>query len=348
MSHVVAFNANSDLAKVGPMAIVNQEGVAQSTFAFPDESWDLARDRVDWKAGRVVSKIRQFRFGELTLPLGHVVVASGKDIGGGIIADEEGQVRQVIRVRDYYLVAEIDEDCPVDPFGRTFPACLAIMKVSCTTFPEEFFLNVEDLIQFQDKFTSLCFVSNMNFIWGKGFEMDAQLVAVVAGVLGRALKTRSLPSRVMIHAIPAAFFTMATIGSLPSQSQHVSPSINATYICFMLLPIIVMIAIVVYAFSKRESSYPIPSNGWQLMILGHEHEGNLLPKRMNSQEPFPKEISNLCFGVVQSDDRFQVGHLGIIDKTNRPETTASLSKPESYRPEIPLQPASGSWGPSMT
>ena len=78
---------------------------------------------------------------------------------------------------------------------------------------------------------------------------------------------------------------------------------------------------------KRKDVFPVPTNGWHLMILGFEHSGNLLPKRGNSQEPFPPEVPGIKYGILTDDGGGNSGlvHFGILDETQRPGDSGALS-----------------------
>lgn len=102
------------------------------SFEVSPASKRLARDRKDWKEGRVISEVDGIVIGNLTIDFGRVVVASGSEVG---ITDTDEDRRSYNG-----LVAEIDGDCPFRPSGHPSAntSCVAIMVLLCDTFHGEF------------------------------------------------------------------------------------------------------------------------------------------------------------------------------------------------------------------
>jgi hypothetical protein len=90
--------------------------LADSFYVTPEKR--LALDREDWKAGRVYSGIDGIQVGNLTIKLGRVVLASGREsLSDGGLNDD---MIYSGNVRNYVLVGEIPGECPVRATKRRY------------------------------------------------------------------------------------------------------------------------------------------------------------------------------------------------------------------------------------
>jgi len=165
---------------------------------------------------------------------------------------------------------------------------------------------------------SSCELKRLHLVWVRNFEVDEELVAVAAGVLGRV---RPHPwdmdafGSVHINVLLAALFALGSLDQLPSIEEEVSPQVNAVYMFFMIFPVAMAASVLFVAWTKREEKLPIPSNGWELMVLGSGEDA--VPQHDGQNGTFPKLSEDLVYGHSHQ-------HLGIHHTT----TKASLHQGE--------------------
>lgn len=251
-------------------------------FQLSPEQKRLARDRQDWRGGRDVSSaIDGVVIGSLDIRFGAVVLATGpEDLPDYVSFDW-------IRHNYYGLMGEVLGDCPPRPSGfpSTESACFAFMQVNCPTFEEDFqwLPQIDTLLQDSD-----CRLREVTMIWGKGFEADAEMVAVLAGIYGRVQPDAGDPSASRefdFNAIFAAMFAIGSLGTRPTLVETVSPRINAVYIGFMLLPFFLVLILLSVAVAARRARLAIPQTPWELMVFARGEKQ--IPQR-DVQGQFPE------------------------------------------------------------
>jgi hypothetical protein len=314
-----SFNCDSDRPE--PM-------IKFKDFEATPEMKKLALYREDWRTGRLVQDIDGLRIGTLDISLGAMVLATGPEdtptINDYDVYAETGLVWD--RHSIYALVGEIIGQCPPRPSGilSTDNSCFAIITLRCQTFPEDYENPALNALLYENGVidslhsNSNCTLSGAPgtfIVWGEGFKQpDADMIAVIAGMYGRVRPSvwngNALINFVQ-NAIFAALFAISSLETRPSTVEEVSPSINAVYIIFMLLPFVILVGMVIAAAANRRSRLPIPHNPWELMVVGSEEN---VDKRSNKTEMFPEPDRRLVYALSWGEE------LGIMNlsETNSP------------------------------
>jgi len=320
VEHAVIPNpATGAVSTVSPANVtINQGGTFASEITLSLEDQALARDRNDWKKGRAVSNINGIQVGGLSIELDSTVLATG---GFGLLYPS----------RHYFLVSTVRGDCPPLPSGRTIEG-----EVECLVFTELHLFPVSLVEDYENLITSdfadpsgpaaLAFAENAepqvprtfklytaHIVWGQNFAVDDDLLAVVSAVLTRSQVSswneQSEVRDVIQNSVLAAMFAHATVDELPSLQSQVSPQVNLVFIVFLILPVIVTAVIFLTTF-RNPNKLPIPTEGWQLMVLGREEAS--IPKRKEGQQTFPMMSKEFEFAIRKDTSTRQISErLGI-------------------------------------
>lgn len=305
--------------------LTRQSGSKFQDFEMTPEMKKLAVYREDWRTGRVVQGlIDGLQIGTLDISLGTVVLATGPEDTPVVTID--GSCTLWDRYSVYALVGEVIGQCPPRPSGipETDNSCFAIITLRCQTFPEDFenpalaaVLNQNGVIVSSN---SDCTLSQSYIVWGEGFEQpDPDMIAVIAGMYGRVRPSQwngNAEGNFMRNAILAALFAVSSLENRPITVEEVSPSINAVYIIFMLLPFFIVVGMVIAAAANCRSRLSIPLNPWELMVVGSEEDK--VDKRSNKTEMFPKPDRQLVYALRGGQE------LGIVN-LSEPISPASSS-----------------------
>uniref|UniRef100_A0A7S2EK41 Uncharacterized protein n=1 Tax=Ditylum brightwellii TaxID=49249 RepID=A0A7S2EK41_9STRA len=274
-------------------------------FFIPQVARKLARDREDWKEGRTISGINAIvHNGVSSVKLGKIVFSNaGAFVGPSITSDSlQGNSDE------YMFVAEIEDECPQPPgvwySGRR--ECLAIIDAVCEPFPEDTLIVPIDFAQsslgMTFPSTNRCRVWKVHYLWGNGFGLPIEytFLAAVAGVIARnnLLMSNLFQDTLIINAIPAAMFLLASLSMDLSQKEEVRPSVGYLWLFFILLPLVLGGIIFFFSCIFKSRSLPIPQNQWEFMIVGKEDEMLVIPKRDSKTDRFPKPEEHLRYGIV--------------------------------------------------
>lgn len=195
-------------------------------FTATPEMKILARDRENWKEGRMVVGITRLRYGSLEIQLGTVVIGAGEESQALPIDGPDGSVSWLRRNRHVLIANTADGWCPARPSGGSMQDvnCWILVELECDAFAEDFeSLGDTDLIDPED---SQCEIQVAYFIWGRGFTIDDDLLAVMAGIHGRirpTLFSGKGQSRFRMNAAQAALFAMGSLSERPSNEDRVCP-----------------------------------------------------------------------------------------------------------------------------
>jgi len=166
-----------------------------------------------------------------------------------------------------------------------------------------------------------------NIVWGRNLGgTDDDFVAVVSAVLTRArlnpFDSTQLRT-VLQNSALASLFALSTTGESPSIQSEVNPQINLIFVVFMLVPMIA--TLVIFLGTRRRPKLPVPTDGWQLMVLGREED--VVPTRHGSESEFPDAVSKNYEFAIRNDSsrRTMDERLGIFQ---------SESKEPNARPEV--------------
>ena len=274
------------------------------------KSKQLARDRLDWREGRVFYDVEGISIGNLEIDFGTIVLASGT---AGLSTLEE------VSPRNYYgLVAEIVGGCPPRPSTLTTKdtQCMALVTLLCDLFPEDIAPIVHPVHYPQDT-SSTCNLWALQVVWGRNFVVDSQLVAVVGGIYGvvqPSLTDRS--HRIFArYGILASLFALGTVEERFNVEQVVQATVNSVYVVFMLLPIAISIAIIGLTYGTRQRTLPVPESTWELMVMAKE--SSLIPERQDKSLTFPPPDKELSLRVTRNEEGSLI--LGIVRKPVKPE-----------------------------
>jgi len=291
---------------------VIQGGKWVKNVTFTPASKTLARDREDWTRGRQVPSIDGVRFGDLTLRFGTTVLATG-DYDDAIRNDMIFPVEKWVQKHWYFLVSNVDGECPFPPSGQKEDnvECLVFTTVSCDeVFQEDIeaiipsdWKDIKDRESIEDELPQsqddICGLFGVTIQWVQNFNVDEELVAVVAAVLTRSrLDVLDFDfGRVTRHATLAALFAIGSTVERPSIQPKVSPQVNGVYVFFLLLPVLVALPVFLATFWRPRLG--IPTNPWELLVLGHEAD---IPTRDEACSEFPtKESSKYVFSIDKQD-----------------------------------------------
>jgi len=299
---------------------------------------DLARDRSNWKSGRTVPGITGLRIGtHLDIDFGTVVLAGGTQdtdiipyFNGPPNASGFQDIDLITQANTYYLlVADVAGTCPQRPSG--FPAtdttCYATVEINCPSFPEDsgFTDNCygpEVYVLFEGR--PPCFAIQAGIHWGKGFEFDAELAAVVAGMYGR-VKPPPFDTTFVRMASLAGIFATASLDFGTSTTELVRPKINSIFVAVRLIPffLIAILLLVVAYFShfRPDFDLPIPQNSWQLLELGSK-EHQIIAERNVDMDPSSTIV------LILSDGKNKVLKLHDRSKILVPQTTGPVDSGE--------------------
>ena len=304
----------------------------------------LARDRDDWRVGRSAqSDIDGLQIGSVEISFGAVVLATGPESSPGVrtISSESGFLWE--RRNTYGVVAEVLGDCPPRPSGiaAADSSCMVVMRMNCQAFDED----IEPYPE-RDAFVGnpVCSLETVYMVWGKGFEADADLVAIVAGLYGRVQPNffdGSAEDQFLINAFFAALFVAGTVDIRPSLVQQVAPVINGLYIVFTLLPFYLSLVLILFSLATRHSRLPIPQSVWDLLVIGREEAK--VPTRESKKDLFPESNTNLALALVR-DESGEGEVLGMVsDPTfanNGLPLKERLFPKKSSDSSLPIQPDS--------
>ena len=297
--------------RIGPKAVYLRNGTDLfQEFEVTPKSKQLARDRLDWREGRVFYDVDGISIGNLEIDFGTVVLASGT---AGLSTLEE------VSPRNYYgLVAEIVGGCPPRPSTLTTKdtQCMALVTLLCDLFPEDIAPIVHSVYYPQDT-SSTCNLWALQVVWGRNFVVDSQLVAVVGGIYGvvqPSLTDRS--HRIFArYGILASLFALGTVEERFNVEQVVRATVNSVYVVFMLLPIAIWIAIIGLTYGTRQRTLPVPESTWELMVMAKE--SSLIPERQDKSLTFPPPDKELSLRVTRNEEGSLI--LGIVRKPVKPE-----------------------------
>jgi len=274
---------------------------ATETFTIPPSAKRLARDRDDWRTGRSLSNfIDGIQIGELSIPFASAVMASGPEAFPDGIENSQGTGIDWDRHYTNGLVAQPLGDCPPRPSGLPSEGmeCIVFVRMRCDAFEEDF-----QIVPLQDPFLSdsNCHIDTASMVWGRGLDIDAALVATMAGLFGR-IKPNIFLRQLLdfeINAVLSAKFASASVSVLPRIDQKVSPQIDGLYIFFARLPFSLSVGVMIVAWAVRSSRLPIPTNSWEVLVLGREETE--VPTREDRNQDFPAPDRALTLGLVQTD-----------------------------------------------
>ena len=299
--------ASRDLEEYKDVTLMIGSSLGETnTFYMPKGSRSLARDRDDWKTGRQVLGINAIKHGNIIINLGNVSYAYGGNTFPELSNNE------FIPMSQYFFVAEITDSCPMHN-GRSSPneQCIAIISTGCEPFVEDVSYIPHGTAQDATLFPefSKCDVESFEYVWGKGFTVDAYLVAAVAGVFGRNAHSAAREHvdlfRMATRAIPSALFSLASIDYMVSYREETVPEVGAFWFFFLfILPLTTSFILFVVTIVLTKSGYvlPFPKNIWELLILGREQSDDAIPTRDDNTDPFPKEDKKLRYGMVSERD----------------------------------------------
>ena len=283
----------------GVSLIQNGTDNFQTFLATPDDK-RLARDRENWKEGRVFVGIDGLQVGNLTIPFGRVVLATGGESRSSPVDDRTVPI-EWNRRSEYGLLAEVEGACPQRPSGRSVrqTACLAVLTIECETFKEDYVSQYDQVFYpiIQD---TICSLNRIGFVWGRNFVADAELVSVAAGLYGivRPVVWNFSHRTFLEFCIPAALFAMGVIEKRASVEHIVRPRINGTYIAFMVLPFAFAVIAFVLGVALKKQSLLLPRNNWELMIAAKECDQ--IHARRDKRGKFP-EVDPSCMMTYSGD-----------------------------------------------
>jgi len=277
-------------------------GFPGQVFAFTPTDKALARDRDDWRKGRIIPNVSGARIGDILIQFNATVLATGD------VSQEYNPADGALNQNQYkFLVSNVIGECPPLPSGRSTDGveCLVFHELNCLSgiFQEELVPFIPSDFQNQGEAEDealrflppeeddFCQLQRSHIVWGRNFVADSELLAAVSGVLTNTNTDNSSGSHRVQAAIQnsalAALVALATTGEKSSIRSQVSPQINMVFVFFLLLPLSVTATIFIITF--HASKIPVPIRGWELMVLGREEDA--VPTRKENEPDFPKEAS---------------------------------------------------------
>lgn len=311
---------------------------------------ELARDKADWKRGRDVSfLIKGVRYGDKHFPLQTAVVATGSPSVPNFHFIDNNSVLGWEHVNNHIVVGHFAEECPPRPsggsmedtYGRTV-SCLAFMELTCDSFPEDHEsvkLGIPSMnlgAVYLGKSNPSCTFYDFSIVWGNNFDVDEELVSVVAGVYGRvrpnSFVSAFAPLDFFFHSIPAALFAMGTLDTEPSLKLVVRPRINGLFIFFMFFPLMIGLALYLAVRLTAERRSPIPEDPLDLLCLAREEL--LVPTRDSKDEMYPREeAKNFQLEGIASTNHKLAVHLVPVPPTKDGKLSNNGGHYPQARPE---------------
>ena len=261
--------------------IVN--GNLTKTFLATPEDKKLARDRIDWKQGRRVSGVDGVQIGNKTIGFSTVILATGGEYNTGAQS-----LTEEANLKSYRLFATLIDGCPERP--SRYPvtpdmACFATAILKCPTFQED-----DDLpsdLYFVSSVSSECEFKSIQFIWGKNFVMDDDLLAAIAGVYGmvRPSEMGEVVGDFNLHGALAGLFILGSLDGRPSVKTVVRAEVNILYVISMLVPFVLAVGCFIIALMLCQNKLTIPGSTWEFLVFGRENPD--LPTRRCKRDKFP-------------------------------------------------------------
>ena len=147
---------------------------------------------------------------------------------------------------------------------------MAIVRTQCESFPEDTSAVYHEIYAPITTPLISCELQDFNFLWGRNFVADGELVSVAAGLYGQIRPTEAEVDAFENNVIPAALFSLGIIELAPSEKIVVRAEVDVQFLVFMLLPILLGIIVYLIAYKKRGTLLPVPMTPWQLMVAGKE------------------------------------------------------------------------------
>ena len=280
VEHILLVGILPDLDGIdtGKDVLLRKDNTTFQKFTLNSTQKLLARDREDWKMGRVVDGIfDSLIIGKVAIDIGRVVLANGGNV--------------------YGFVAQINGDCPERPSGLSAEdtACLAFIRATCDSFEEDS-ASLYHEIYSPITTSSECALTSLSIIWGRNFIIDGNLTSVVAGIYGnvRAENNAYADQTFDRHVLLSALFSLGIIEERQSNQTVVRAQVNVQYVVFMLLPVAISVALVLVTLKVRSTQVPIPQSAWDMMVLGQEKLSGSA-RRRTSLSNFPKAPKDLVY-----------------------------------------------------
>jgi len=300
---------------------LTKQGEKIDNVRLTPEMKSLARDREDWRHGRSLTGVVDgIHIGNSDVALGAVVIATGPEADPYFEYTPFDSAEIIwTRHNTYALVGEIVGKCPPRPSGlpATNTNCIAILMLYCPAFSEDY-----QIWPAADSYLvdSLCTIEELNMIWGRGYEVDAEMVATVAGLYGfikpSKFEGRS-QTRFYQNAPLAALFATGSLAVRPTVVEKVSPKIDGVYITFIFLPFFLLGVTVAVVVAARRARLPIPESPWELMVLGREEAE--IPTRNDKTSQFPNvhDFDNCLALALINDQTGSSKELAIVSDPTR-------------------------------
>jgi hypothetical protein len=211
----------------------------------------------------------------------------------------------VDQARAYRLFASLATTaCPDRPSGEKVTeqtVCYAMVSLQCEKFPEDGDLPT-DLIYISSTFSE-CEFTGLDFIWGQNFELDNELLAVMAGIFG-LMDINLYGDGVVEFNLNGALAALFALGSLVKEHSievKVRPEINTWYVTSMLIPVFLSLVCLVVILLLYDKQLPVPQTTWQFLVFGRENPD--IPTRRSKKDKFPppQQDMSLEYGVVTSE-----------------------------------------------
>lgn len=139
-------------------------------------------------------------------------------------------------------------------------------------------------------------LNTVEFVWGRNFVADTELVAVVAGMYGIIQPDYNLEkTNFHLLGVLSALFALGTLEELPSNEDIVRPKGNVIYIVFMILPLSLSIVSVVVSYRNCQTCLQIPETPLQLLVSAKETESLHIPESFSKNDKFPGDKEKLVF-----------------------------------------------------
>lgn len=138
-----------------------------------------------------------------------------------------------------------------------------------------------------------------------------------------------------INALFGALFALGTLDERPSVITVVRPRINGIYVTFMTIPVILALCCLLFSCTYQGKSLPVPTNSWELMILGRSEKDKIPDRPKGAIVPYPPQPNTLSL---------QLCNVNTTEKLLLVDTSGSSNAPALN----PTTTISSSTNPSQT
>ncbi|CAB9504390.1 expressed unknown protein [Seminavis robusta] len=305
-------SATTDLS-VSPLGVQSPDGTWQNWIEFSrNETLSPLSRGVDWKYGK---RIRD------GFTVGFGLNATGSLIPQGIELQVEYSVLtgpdrfEEAGSNDYYSISSWSRQCPYIDSHNTLKVAdfLSVSQENVEAHVNasaasgcliDVGLRCVDFAEYQGDELPWCNLQSVSATLLSGLEVEPLMLAAYGGIASRndALHPRTRLNHVnlALNSIAAAFVLTREIVPGKVSVEDVRASINAAFLCLLLLPVIFTLPILLCSRNWKwsERPPPVPRSAWDLLVLGRSEEECVPVNPVHVDGSYPERPrKELYFGI---------------------------------------------------